>query len=641
MAEPPNEISSNILNDTSVPLPEYVTTILPSNYNYIISKLNQLPDFITAEGFIIHQFEVNLFTNINNIHNTRQWFSEFEELSKTTMAETKRFQIKGTKVIFRELRHCIHSEQVKKKQGNPTLKNPHSLRSRNTECMATLHLRLERWRLQTTHPLEINIKFIHNHVIHSAKSLSFRRVKKEVNDKYLELFASGHSPATALHSYEDTLYLRASSDQELMQLLADRAQNPDYGYVLNLFQKYRDDHLGGQNGLSMFQRLKEEVNNYNSTGKGRAVLQEYDTHSQKAFILCIVTNLMCRVHEKISQAGEICYVDASASFEPLNTSITLFYTSCIAGALPLGLIITSDELQITLENGMNILKGLLPQHAFSGRGSSVGPIVFLTDDSYAERNALATCWPQPKQLLCIFHVLQAFWRWLYNSKHSIDKEHRKSIMENMKKILYAQTEIKMLEYYHELKTNYYHIYPQLQNHFESLWKRRQLWAVSFRSGLLLRGNNTNNYIERSFGLLKDIIFARVQAYNIVQVFQFIATSMEHFYERRLLGIAHSHPGHLEIAKRFLCRGWDEINATEIQQTDVENEYLVPSQKRGTDLFYLVNTEICTCTCFVGLSGAPCKHQGAVAAKYRIGSLNFLQSLTPNDRANFAYIARGM
>ncbi|CAG8562865.1 3467_t:CDS:2, partial [Racocetra persica] len=42
-----------------------------------------------------------------------------------------------------------------------------------------------------------------------------------------------------------------------------------------------------------------------------------------------------------------------------------------------------------------------------------------------------------------------------------------------------------------------------------------------------------------------------------------------------------------------------------------------------------------------LSGAPCKHQGAVAAKYHIGSLNFLPSLTPNNCACFAYIARGV
>ena len=100
------------------------------------------------------------------------------------------------------------------------------------------------------------------------------------------------------------------------------------------------------------------------------------------------------MHEKIPQAGEICYVDASSSFEHLNTSITLLYTSCTVGALPLGLFITSDELEITLEKAINLLKTILPPYAFFGRAPQIGPVIFLTDDSSAERNALEMCWPQ-------------------------------------------------------------------------------------------------------------------------------------------------------------------------------------------------------------------------------------------------------
>jgi hypothetical protein len=129
-------------------------------------------------------------------------------------------------------------------------------------------------------------------------------------------------------------------------------------------------------------------------GQGKAILQEYDAHAKKAFILCIVTNLMYRVHEKVLQAGELCYVDASASFDPINSSITLLYTSCAAGALPLGLFITLDELEITLEKLINLLKTILPSYAFFRRGPEVGPVVFLTDDSSAERNALKICWPE-------------------------------------------------------------------------------------------------------------------------------------------------------------------------------------------------------------------------------------------------------
>ena len=234
---------------------------------------------------------------------------------------------------------------------------------------------------------------MHNHIINSAESLSFRRVDNKVRKEFLNLFKDGHSPSSALHIYEDDLHLNATDEQEILETLADQAKNPDYDYIAKLFQKYREIALGGDNGRLMFERLAELVQDYNNSGQGKAILQEYDAHTGNAFILCIVTNLMCRVHEKVLQASELCYVDASSSFDPLNSSITLFYTSCAVGALPLGLFITSDELEITLEKAMNLFKTILPPYAFFGRGPQIGPIVFLTDDSNAEHNALNLCWP--------------------------------------------------------------------------------------------------------------------------------------------------------------------------------------------------------------------------------------------------------
>ena len=102
------------------------------------------------------------------------------------------------------------------------------------------------------------------------------------------------------------------------------------------------------------------------------------------------------------------------------------------------------------------------------RSAQVGPAVFLTDDSNAERNALDLCWPQGIRLLCTFHILQAFWRWIHDSKHQINKEDRVSIMGKMKKILYAQSDSEMNLNYNEFKQAFYNQYPLLQTHFELL-----------------------------------------------------------------------------------------------------------------------------------------------------------------------------
>ncbi|EXX62115.1 uncharacterized protein OCT59_026461 [Rhizophagus irregularis] len=114
--------------------------------------------------------------------------------------------------------------------------------------------------------------------------------------------------------------------------------------------------------------------------------------------------------------------------------------------------------------------------------------------------------------------------------------------------------------------------------------------------------------------------------------------MDRFYKFRLLGITHKHPGHT-IAKRFFCPGWEMVDESLIQQTTIKNEYLVPST-RELGVFYVVNSIIGTCSCPVKITGAPCKHQGAVSVKFYITNFNFLPSLTPNDRMVYSYIAVG-
>ncbi|CAB4441375.1 unnamed protein product [Rhizophagus irregularis] len=209
----------------------------------------------------------------------------------------------------------------------------------------------------------------------------------------------------------------------------------------------------------------------------------------------------------------------------------------------------------------------------------------------------------------------------------------------MKEILYAPSDLEMHKYYCEFKQRFYGQYPQLHKHFELMWERRSIWALSFRSELHIRGNNTNNYIERSFGIIKDIVFARTQAYNCVQVFQFVTQNMERFYSLRLLNFAHRRTGYLRIAKRFLCPGWDTVNMNSIKKCSIENEFSVESVNNSGH-FYTVNSEIGTCTCRIGMTGAPCKHQGAVSVKFYISMFNFVPSLTSNDRMIYTYIAIG-
>ncbi len=68
---------------------------------------------------------------------------------------------------------------------------------------------------------------------------------------------------------------------------------------LTFFWQYCKIILGSYNGKPIFECLAKVIKDYNNLDQGKAVLQEYDMNSEKVFILCIVTNLICQVHEKI------------------------------------------------------------------------------------------------------------------------------------------------------------------------------------------------------------------------------------------------------------------------------------------------------------------------------------------------------
>lgn len=48
-------------------------------------------------------------------------------------------------------------------------------------------------------------------------------------------------------------------------------------------------------------------------------------------------------------------------------------------------------------------------------------------------------------------------------------------------------------------------YPQFLRYMQYLWKQKKEWASCYRVGLPLRGNNTSNYVEVAFRILKDSI----------------------------------------------------------------------------------------------------------------------------------------
>ena len=54
---------------------------------------------------------------------------------------------------------------------------------------------------------------------------------------------------------------------------------------------------------------------------------------------------------QVKQASELVFVDSSSNMEELNLRVFLVVTHSVAGALPLGILIVSDERTSTLVRG--------------------------------------------------------------------------------------------------------------------------------------------------------------------------------------------------------------------------------------------------------------------------------------------------
>ncbi len=314
---------------------------------------------------------------------------------------------------------------------------PSNIRNKKTKCPLRLSLvgqipskrqLCSKFSYFQTHKAVLKINFTHNHLIVSAHSLSFHPISMETKQKFFKLFDDGHSASSSRHTHEQHLLLNASSDDVKQSSLADRAINPFVQDVCRLFQHWREKCYGKEDGLPLFQRLKLEVDTYNAKNSeqgGKAILQWYEKHSDmsdveeepkkkrrkrdhsdKPLIIAICTPLMSRAHKNICQAGELVFLDSSSSMDRFNTSIFIMSTHSSSSGIPLGVILTSDEREETIYNGLELLKSVMPENAFFGRSSRAGPQIFMTDDSIAERAALHKCWPHAVIFLCTFHFLQ-------------------------------------------------------------------------------------------------------------------------------------------------------------------------------------------------------------------------------------------
>lgn len=387
---------------------------------------------------------------------------------------------------------------------------------------------------------------------------------------------------------------------------------------------FREQHFGDRTERSVVCILKERQEKFCASGI-TVYIQE------SPLIITIVTPIMKRA-ARPSFAKEVAFVDTSGSCDQTNTCVTFLFTASKVGAIPLAVVLHTAQTEGNYALAFAAVKKIFMKDGFSDQDF---PRVFLTDDSEAERNALKSVFPSSVLLLCTFHMCQAFWRWLWESKHNIAQPDRKVIMLQFQELMYAKTHEDCEELFSDLiKYLEKKPYDNLKLHLEQLWGRRKEWCLCYRVNLITRGNNTNNYAEASIRIFKDIVLQRCRVFNACALVEFITDSFEKYHKRRLIEFSNSRRTELELTYLKFARKAKDISVTEIDQSC----YHVAS-KADSHMFYTVCTDIAMCDCPFGQNEQFCKHLCAVQEKCKI-YIKTAPLLTNEHKVDFAKIALG-
>ena len=639
---------------------ETVKNIFPDGYKYMIS------DFALLERSKIvgeEKFNVVFRVDIANKDDINGFITKLGQKSGTTY---NRFcgDIEGTgkKVVIRGYRKCHHNVRRHSLKPDATHNGPgrqpgtECVPGKNTECPALLKFSLSGSHLHGSrskklsltrqnkdkYPLEVTLEFNHNHSINSADALRYRPVSDDVKIKFIELFNNDYTASSAFAKYKEDLRNTCTEDEFTVKM-ADRAVMPDYFWVFHLHAQYIENKFGSINGVDAYQRAVDKIKQYNDR-HGLKVAKIAQT--EKGETIVATCDPFCRrIHENLPQAGDIVLVDATSNLDRQDTKLFHIICPSPAGGMPLGNIIVSREDEPTVSAGFELYQSLLPAGAFFGRGAATGPKIAMTDDSQVEQSSLSKIWPNVTLLLCVFHLLQALWRWEWNSDRKIDKHDRPTLFNLFKNLLYAKTDSE----YVDAKNNLFgdptvDKYPQFVKHLnEDILPRKDEWAMCVRSQrkLYTHNVNTTNYVEISFRITKDNQFNRVKAYNLPDLLEIVLDDSA-YYVQRCIDIGNNRVSQIKNQRSRYRLKKCNIDRSKIVSLDngVPNSYLVPSE-RIEGKMYEVNMDLGVCQCEIGKLRGPCKHKQIVADHFKIACSDLLPENDPKVRAFYHFLATGI
>ncbi|GBO29205.1 hypothetical protein AVEN_274186-1 [Araneus ventricosus] len=142
------------------------------------------------------------------------------------------------------------------------------------------------------------------------------------------------------------------------QAAADGMLIPSCSVVSKLFENEFSRTYGSISGDGMIENVKILLQDYVANKGGKAKFQ-YTADGEHYFVI-LCTPMILRTHKRIVQASQVVMIDASGGVDKQRHRIYFFVTPCVAGGLPLGIIITDSEKESVFVEALQCFKELLP-----------------------------------------------------------------------------------------------------------------------------------------------------------------------------------------------------------------------------------------------------------------------------------------
>ena len=472
--------------------------------------------------------------------------------------------------------------------------------------------------------------------------------------KFEKLFEIGHSPSSALetHKYD----LQTEEGPDFTSKINDRRYCPDIQWCFRIYYKMFEAEYGPMSPVELALSMQQRVDQFNGEIGERTVaflaVDEY-------MVIAVCTPLMKRVHRLVPESGRTVFVDSSGCIDSKNECcVFMLMTSSseiVGCGLPLGVVITTSTSEQAICQGFELLKTVLPKDAFYGRDAEAGPVAFLTNDLAALRSSLGKIYLHSTVLLSHFHVLWDMWRWLWTAKNGVKTRHRSLLYGLFEPAIRAETCDSLAEAFTAIYNDpVSESYDRFIRYVSQLLDRSTLWATCYRSASDESAPATTAgdvvTLETLVALQKDKIFNRIKSYNPVQLVDFSVSRLERYFERRLRTMCRSQEDGRQV--RRPCHVFPRDNRISLENVWLISpwEVHVPSQTplpTVNPAFHVVNMTLLVCTCPVGSTGAPCKHQWAAVTKYPCAlSMDDCSGIQPtvvesSARQRMYYLATGV